>query len=78
MRYKKKNMGATMLKNRLREIRMIEYQEDPREFAARIKVSVAAYYQYEDQSSRPKLEKAFEIAKILEKNLEEIWYLEDN
>lgn len=66
-----------MLKNRLREIRMSEYQEEPREFAKRLKVSISAYYQYEDQSSRPKLEKAFEIANILQKSVVEIWYLED-
>lgn len=64
------------LKNRLREIRMSEFQEDPKEFAKRINVSLSAYYQYEDQSSRPKLEKAFEIARILNKPLEEIWHLE--
>lgn len=67
-----------MLKNRLREIRMSEYQEDPKDFAKRLSVSLAAYYQYEDASSRPKLEKAFAIAKILDKTVDEIWYVEDN
>lgn len=65
-----------MVKNRLKEIRMREYMMEPKEFADKIGVPVRSYYQYEDGSSRPKLEIALEIAKQLNRKIDDIWYLE--
>lgn len=55
---------------------MREYMMEPKEFADKIGVPVRSYYQYEDGSSRPKLEIALEIAKQLNRKIDDIWYLE--
>ena len=55
---------------------MKEYMMEPKEFAKKLGVTVRSYYQYEEGSSRPKLEIALEIAKRLNKKIDDIWYLE--
>lgn len=65
-----------MVSNKLKEIRMKEYMMEPKEFAKKLGVTVRSYYQYEEGSSRPKLEIALEIAKRLNKKIDDIWYLE--
>ncbi|MBU3131615.1 helix-turn-helix domain-containing protein [Clostridium gasigenes] len=64
------------IRNKLKEIRMRDYLMDPEDFAKSIDVNIKSYYSYEKGSSRPTLEKALEIAKKLNKNIEEIWYLD--
>lgn len=62
--------------NKLKEIRMREFMEEPKEFADRIGIPIRTYYQYEEGTSRPKLEIALTIAKILNRTVNDIWYLE--
>lgn len=64
------------VKNNLMEIRLIEYDESPKEFAHRIGVQYMTYYRLEAGKSTPSLTKALNIAKKLNKQLEEIWYLD--
>lgn len=64
-----------MVKNKLREIRMKEYCMEPEEFASLINVNIKSYYSYERNFSRPTLEKSLEIAKKLNKKVDEIWSL---
>ncbi|MBU3103015.1 helix-turn-helix transcriptional regulator [Clostridium gasigenes] len=64
------------IRNKLKEIRMRDYLMDPEDFAKLIDVNIKSYYSYEKGSSRPTLEKALEIAKKLNKNIEEIWCLD--
>lgn len=65
-----------MVKNRLKEIRMKEYMFSSSEFAKSLGVPTSTYSQWENETSNPNLNKAFEIAKILNRNLEDIWYSE--
>lgn len=64
------------IKNKLKEIRMRDYLMEPEEFAKILDINIKSYYSYEKGSSRPTLEKSLEIAKKLNKKLEEIWYLD--
>ena len=66
-----------MLRNRLKEIRMKEYMMSSKDFAHFIGVDFSSYSNWETNKSRPKLETAFEIAKKLNKHLEDIWYLQE-
>ncbi len=67
-----------MVKNKLRDIRLLEYKEDNRsEFARFIGVSIKTYTGWESGVSRPNLEVALEIAKKLNRCVDDIWYLED-
>lgn len=63
-----------MVKNRLKEIRMREYMLSSKEFAKLLGVPISTYSQWENESNNPTLNKAFEVAKILNRNLEDIWY----
>lgn len=65
-----------MVKNRLKEIRMREYMMSQKEFAEMLKVDDKTYSGWEKNHSRPTLERALEIAKILNKKIEDIWFLE--
>lgn len=65
-----------MVKNRLKQIRMKEFLMNSSEFSKLLKVPISTYSQWENESSNPNLNKAFEIAKILNKKLEDIWYSE--
>lgn len=65
-----------MIKNRLKEIRMKEYVMSPGEFAEFLGMSIKTYSGWENEFSRPTLEKALYISKKLNKNVNEIWYLE--
>jgi DNA-binding XRE family transcriptional regulator len=65
-----------MIKNNLRNIRMKEYAMDQVEFALKIGIDLSQYNNWEHDRSRPKLELALEIAKKLNKRVEDIWYLE--
>lgn len=65
-----------MIKNRLKEIRMREYMMEPAEFAALINVNIKTYYPLELGYSNPSIKKCLEIAKSLNKKVDDIWYLE--
>lgn len=65
-----------MVKNKLKEIRMKEHMMEPEEFAKLLNINIKSYYSYERDFSRPTLEKALEIAKKLNKNIDDIWYLD--
>ncbi|QAA31258.1 transcriptional regulator [Clostridium manihotivorum] len=64
------------VKNRLREIRMKEFMMEPTEFADMLQVNPKSYYQWESGASRPNLEKSLQVAKKLNRNVNDIWYLE--
>lgn len=64
------------MKNKLKEIRMREYLKNQKEFAEFLEIPLTTYSQWERDISNPTLEKAFEIAKKLNKKLEEIWHYE--
>lgn len=65
-----------VVKSNLMDIRIYEYQESIQEFSKRIGVYYKTYYRWENGESRPNLEKALEVALILKRPLDEIWYLE--
>jgi len=65
-----------MVKNRLKEIRMREYLMAPGEFAKHIGVDIKTYSGWENNHSRPTLEKAIIIANKLNKDVKGIWYVE--
>jgi len=65
------------VKNRLREIRLTEYQIDSmKEFAAFLGINYRQYTEYE-KGVVPQPETMFKIAKKLNKPIEEIFYLEE-
>lgn len=55
---------------------MREYMMEPGEFSKLLGVTNKVYWSWENDKSRPTLEKALEIAKILKKDVNEIWHLE--
>ncbi|NFO57751.1 helix-turn-helix domain-containing protein [Clostridium botulinum] len=65
-----------VVKNKLKEIRMREYLMAPGEFAKFLGMSIKTYSGWENEYSRPTLEKALEVANKLNKNVNDIWYLE--
>lgn len=65
------------VKNRLKEIRMKEYMMEGKEFANFLGVSNTTYSNWELGVSKPTLEKSLEIAKKLNRRIEDIWCLED-
>jgi len=64
------------VKNRLKEIRMREYLMDPGEFAKLLGISNKVYWSWENDKSRPTLEKALEVADKLNKDVKDIWHLD--
>ena len=66
-----------MLKNNLKEIRTEEYNLSPTEFSKLLGINRKTYYHLEAGESFPPLEKAFLIAKKLNKDINQIWYLVD-
>lgn len=64
------------LNNRLREIRMQEYLEEPADFAKRLGISLKNYYKYEDGTTKPRLDVAVDISQKLNRTVNDIWYLD--
>lgn len=62
--------------NKLREIRMREFLMDSGEFALKLGVNPKTYSNWEKNRSRPQLEEALKVAEKLERNIEDIWFLE--
>lgn len=66
-----------MLKCRLKEIRLKEFMIDSKvEFARLLNVPMQTYVKWENNKSYPNLNLAYEIAKKLNKEVTEVWYLE--
>lgn len=55
---------------------MKEFMMEPAEFADMLQVNPKSYYQWESGASRPNLEKSLQVAKKLDRNVNDIWYLE--
>ena len=64
------------VKNRLKEIRMREYMMSATDFSKMIGVKQSTYSQWENEQNNPTLEKAFEIARLLNKEINQIWHEE--
>lgn len=64
------------VKNKLKDIRMREYGEEPKEFAKRINVNIKTYYTWEKGFALPALKECLRVAKILKKDVSEIWSLD--
>lgn len=64
------------VKNHLKEIRMKEYMMSSTEFAKYLGEKLSTYSKWENGDSTPTLQRAYEIAKILKKELKEVWYEE--
>ena len=64
------------MKNRLKEIRMKEYMMNITQFAKYVEMNNKILSSWENNKSRPTLERALIIAKKLNKSVNEIWYLE--
>ncbi len=62
--------------NKLKEIRMREYMMTPGEMAKFLDTTIKNYNNWESNRSRPKLELAMEIARKLNRKIEDIWYFE--
>ncbi len=55
---------------------MREYMMEPGEFAKLLGVSNKVYWSWENDKSRPTLEKALYVAYKLNKDVKDIWHLE--
>lgn len=64
------------VKNRLKEIRMKEYLMNMTQFAEFLGIDIKLLSSWERGKSKPTLERALEISNKLNKNVNEIWYLE--
>jgi len=65
------------VKNRLRQIRVKEYDMTATDFSAKLGVSVSLYSAWELGKAKPSLERALDVAKRLGKSVEDIWYIDD-
>lgn len=65
------------VKNKLKEIRMREHLKNQKEFAEQLEVPLTTYSQWERGTSNPTLEKAFEVAKKLNRKINDIWCYEE-
>lgn len=64
------------IKNNLKAIRMKEYMMTSSEFAKLLGEKLSTYSKWENGDSTPTLQKAYEVSRILNKELKEIWYEE--
>jgi len=65
------------IKNRLKEIRMKEYMiESKSEFARFLGIKEHAYIKWENEESAPAMELALQVARKLNRKVDDIWYLE--
>lgn len=65
------------IKNNLRKIRTEEYSMESGVFAKYIGTDIKNYSNWENNVSRPNLEKALKIAEKLNKSVHQIWYLDN-
>jgi putative transcriptional regulator len=64
-----------MIKNRLKKIRMREYEMNQKEFAAFLDIPYVTYNNYENNNIAPGAEALLKIAKKLNRPVEEVYYL---
>lgn len=64
------------VRNRLKEIRMKEYLMNLTEFANFLGYDVRTVSSWEKSNSVPGLERALDVANKLNRNVNDIWYLE--
>ncbi|NME95381.1 helix-turn-helix domain-containing protein [Clostridium cochlearium] len=55
---------------------MREYMMEPQEFAKFIDINYKTYYSWERGTAGPSLGTALEVAKKLNKKVEDVWYLD--
>ncbi|HII4507124.1 helix-turn-helix transcriptional regulator [Clostridium perfringens] len=65
------------VENKLREIRMREFLMNSVDFAKKLGVNLKTYSNWEKNRSKPPLEEALRIAKVLNRAVEDIWFLEN-
>lgn len=65
-----------MVKNRLKEIRMKEYLMNMSEFSDFLGLTLSMYSQLENEKKGCSLKVAIEISNKLNKNVNDIWYLD--
>jgi DNA-binding XRE family transcriptional regulator len=61
---------------RLKEIRMKEYMKNLTEFADMLGYDISTVSGWEKDKVRPELERSLDVAKKLNKHVDDIWYLE--
>lgn len=67
-----------MIKNHLKEIRMKEYMLNQKEFCENIlKVNIRTYNPIENNKVQGTIETAMNIARSLNKKIEDIWYFDE-
>lgn len=64
------------VRNKLRKIRMQEYMMTSGKFAKFLDVDIKTYSAWENEKSKPTLERALKIAEKLKRDIKEIWFLE--
>lgn len=64
-----------MIKNNLKEIRMTEYMLNLSEMAVKLGVPISTYSQWEKNNTKPNLELALQVALMLDKKVDEIWFI---
>ncbi|WP_034440056.1 helix-turn-helix transcriptional regulator [Clostridium ihumii] len=64
------------VKNNLKKIRMMEFLMAPGEFARFLGVDIKTYSGWENERSKPTLERALNIANKLNRDVKEIWFLD--
>ncbi|MFR5264503.1 helix-turn-helix transcriptional regulator [Clostridium sp.] len=65
-----------MIKSKLLEIRMREFLMAPGEFANKLNVNLKTYSNWEKGRSKPPLEEAIRISKLLNRTVNDIWDIE--
>ncbi|MPM64173.1 hypothetical protein SDC9_111059 [bioreactor metagenome] len=65
------------VKNRLKEIRLKEYMMSSIEFAKLLGVTNTTYSNWELEKVKPTLDTALKVSKILNRTIEQIWYLDE-
>lgn len=65
------------MKNSLKQIRMKEFLMNQKEFCELLKINNKSYSVWEKGTSKPAVDIALKIAKILNRKVEDIWSIED-
>ena len=65
------------VKNKLKEIRMREYMLNSSEFCKLLGIKLSTYSQIETNKQQGNIETILNIAKALNRKVEEIWYFSD-
>ena len=64
------------LNNHLKYIRLSEYQMNSKEFAAKLGLKLSTYSNIERGERHARLETALEIASVLNKKVDDIWFID--